>query len=80
MSYSFWPENTNTTMYIAMYGEVDFEEILDSAKDHFKNPQLTFDEITLSVDYIHTQCVGYDLYDPSDYTKFLVITLKDKND
>lgn len=33
-----------------------------------------YSEFEITSEYIHTSCLGYDLYDSSDYTHFIVIT------
>lgn len=30
--------------------------------------------INISTEYIHTSCLGYDEYDPSDYSNYLCIS------
>lgn len=69
----FWPDDTDTEFFIAdgeSLGEIQ-DRILK------KWPELDSDwlsRISISSEYIHTDCLGYDLYDSSDYTKFIKIT------
>ena len=49
--------------------------ILKAAKRHFMNENLTIEDVDVSIEHIHTACVGYDQYVSSDYTNFFVITL-----
>jgi len=65
----FWPQDTDTEIYIA--GECDMEDILSRISKKWPGAKLS--EISIEADYIHTKCLGYDLYDPGDYTKFLLI-------
>jgi len=65
----FWPEDTATKIYIP--GDCDMETILERIQA--KWPGTNLSNITIEPDYIHTTCLGYDLYDPSDYTNFLII-------
>lgn len=67
---SCWPDNTETTIYI--YGNYSLSEIIEKVKDHFGN-DINLDEITIRSEYIHTSCLTYDLYAPSDYTNFIVV-------
>lgn len=66
----FWPDDTDTTMYIA--GDETLENLLADIAD--KWPGASASNITISSEKIQTRCIGYDLYDPVDYTDFLVIT------
>ncbi len=69
---TFWPDDTDTEMYLSSecYNNLPF--ILNKIKE--KWPKASFEDIEISAEYIHTDCIGYDRYDPSDYTKFLLIT------
>ena len=68
----FWPDDTDTKMYISTEcGPVHMGELIELIAD--KWPGCTMNEIKMSAEYIHTHCLGYDRYDPSDYTNFLVI-------
>jgi hypothetical protein len=42
-----------------------------------KWPGTSMSRITISSQYIHTQCIGYDLHDPMDWTNYLIITKTD---
>lgn len=67
---NFWPQNDENTLYI----DSDFYnlgEIIDLAKE--KWPDVDFFNLMVSAEHIHTHCLGYDLYDPSDWTNFIVI-------
>ena len=66
---TFWPDDTADTMYL-MESE-GLARILEVAEE--KWPGITPEEITISPERIHTDCIHYDLYDPSDYTNFLRI-------
>jgi hypothetical protein len=72
MQPEFWPQDTDTEIYIA--GECDLESILDRIKQ--KWPETSLANISLETEYIQTHCLGYDLYDSGDYTKFIVIKWK----
>ena len=75
MSYYYWPENTQDTLYLDSCGPITLEYILMASRRHFMNQNLTMEDIEVSIEHIHTSCVGYDLYESSDYTNFFVITL-----
>lgn len=66
----FWPDDTETTCYIS--GQKSIQELIDIAKNKFGN-DIDLSEVLISSEYIHTSCLTYDSYDPSDYTTFIVI-------
>lgn len=68
----FWPNDGENAFYIP--GESDMEDIL--ARIEAKWPGAKMADITIEADYIQTHCLGYDLYDSGDYTKFILITRK----
>lgn len=74
----FDPDNDENTLYVncGSYGgsSFDLEHILDLARDHFGNPELALNEISIGAEHIHTRCLGHDQHDPTDHTNFLVIT------
>jgi len=70
---NFKPDNTESVFYFPAYGEYTFTEIVDAANEHF-SLELTVDDYLVSIEHIHTEAVGYDLYDPFDYTNYFVIT------
>lgn len=72
---NFNPDNTDTEIYIS--SETGLSEILEMCKE--KWGEINFCDITISAEHIHTQCLGYDRYDSSDYTDFIKITLTKKN-
>jgi len=65
----FWPDDTDTEMYLD-YG-TSLSTIMERIKE--KWPDATNDQIEISAEHIHTSCLYYDQYDPSDYTNFVVI-------
>lgn len=71
------PENTETTLYIycGMMGtyQQNFGFLLEAAKRHFGD-NIDFFDLEITAEYIHTRCLTYDLYDPSDYDNYIVIT------
>ncbi len=71
-SNEFWPEDDECTIYLS--GEHTLESILELIQE--KWPGVTFENIEISTEYIQTKCLTYDLYDPSDYTNFIIIRRK----
>lgn len=68
----FWPDNTENDIYLS-YGST-LQDILDIVTS--KWPDTKFDDIEIDSEYIHTNCIYYDLHDPSDHTPFLHIKRK----
>lgn len=67
---TYWPDDTDTELYFS--DSISLSDILDTVKD--KWPETDFDDIEIGSEYIHTDHLKYDLYDPSDYTEFVVVS------
>ena len=67
---TFWPDDDDKTIYRAR--DLDLSEIIELAKEKWGDG-VDFDNITIRSEYIHTDCLTHDQYDPSDYTRFVVI-------
>lgn len=72
---NFTPDNTPDTLYIdaSLYTSLTLGEIIDKAREHFGD-NICFDDLTVNAEHVHTRCLGYDLYDPTDYDDYVVIT------
>lgn len=72
---TFWPDDTDTVMYVeagSMFAPaVNMADLLQKIYEKWEDAALT--EIEITSEYIHTDCLGYDLYDPGDYTTFIRI-------
>ena len=71
---TFWPDDDDTTLYLAS-GWLTLADLLQHAKDHF-GEDVKMEDIEVSAENIHTDCLTYDLHDASDYTNFIVLTKK----
>lgn len=69
---SFWPDDTDTEMYFSP-GSANLGYILERAREKWGG-EINIDELEIHADYIHTDCLGYDQYDPGDYTNFVRVT------
>ena len=70
---TFWPDDTDTEIYIRTdCGQPTVAELLEKIQD--KWPGTSAENITIDSQKIHTDCLGYDLYDAGDYTDFIIIT------
>jgi hypothetical protein len=67
----FWPDDTDTMIYIAADSYTSLAALRQRIED--KWPGSSEGRIVISSEYIHTDCIGYDRYDPGDYTKFITI-------
>lgn len=68
---TFWPDDTDTEMYLDASQIWTLTEI--QARIDEKWPGASSENILFSSQKIHTDCLGYDLYDPFDYTDFIII-------
>lgn len=84
MPRSFQPENTKYKLYIrANYSSISLGDLLQQIHSHFElegdalnltnAPNNVLDQFSIGAEHIHTDCIGYDQYDPSDWTNFIVI-------
>lgn len=70
MPKQFWPKDDDDTIYIE--SSINFVDLQKLIQD--KWGAVDFAQIEITSDYIHTDCLTYDLYDSSDWTKFLIIS------
>lgn len=71
----YWPDNDENTLYLS--GSCTLSDVLNAAKEHFGD-RYDEDFITIEAEHIHTSCLTYDLYDPSDFTDFIIVSLDEK--
>ena len=68
---TFEPDNDANTLYLRS-DIYSLEEMIEKAKEHF-GAEVLLSDLTIAGENIHTDCLDYDLYDPSDYTVYIVI-------
>jgi len=66
---SFEPDDTDEEFYIA--NSATLSDIMDRAKVKWPDGWADLD---IESEYINTDCLYYDRYDPGDYTRYLKIT------
>jgi hypothetical protein len=66
---SFWPDDSETEFYIS--DGTSLYVIIETCKEKWLDVE--FDNIQITSEYIHTDCLGYDCYDSGDYTCFIKI-------
>lgn len=69
---NFWPDNTDSRIYLEAYMNPSIPDIVFMAREKW-GESINLEDITISSEYIHTNCLGYDGFDCSDWTNFLVI-------
>lgn len=72
----YWPDDDENTTYIAccfMSGQSGYNltELIDIIKQKWPNNSLS--DFSITCEYVHTDCIGYDMYDAGDWTKFIKI-------
>lgn len=67
----FWPDDSDTEIYLED-SITTLQDIIDKAQE--KWPTMPFSEVQINPKKIHTHCLYYDRYDPSDHTDFIVLT------
>lgn len=72
--WDFWPDNDENTLYLT--GDLSLLDLCQKAWEYFGDRYNVY-KVEVTAERIHTHCLGYYAYDPSDYTDFLVLTLKD---
>ncbi len=73
---SFWPDDAEDEFYIER--EATLADIIEGVRSRW-GEDVSFDDIIIESEYIHTDCITYDLYDPSDYTNFILVKRKKEN-
>jgi hypothetical protein len=63
--------NDETEMFIVTHGgctEIGLDDLIERIQHHWKlEDGFKLSDFTITSDYKHTRCLGYDLYDPADY-------------
>ena len=73
---TFTPDDTDTEKYIrSLDGLYSLGDILNIAREKW-GENIGLDDITITAEYIHTDCLGYDGFDRSDWDNYLVLTLQ----
>lgn len=67
---TFWPDDTDTEFYVE--GSCCLGTLLELAQAKWGD--VDFNDITIHPEYIHTDCITYDLHAPSDWTYFLRVS------
>ena len=68
---TYWPDDNDYEMYLMSSHQYSLAAIIYMCKE--KWPDADFNDLVFESEKIQTDCLGYDLYDPCDYTDFVVI-------
>lgn len=68
----FWPDDDENTIYVQ--SDSTFNQLIDLIKKKWGS-DVSLDDVTISSEHIHTECLYYDSYVSSDHTDFTVIRL-----
>ena len=75
---TFWPDDDKNTIYLESDRSFTLADIIYMVQSKWPDlsdfDSLDLDSINISAESIHTDCLGYDLHVPTDYTNFIVIT------
>lgn len=70
---SFEPDDTDNEFYLnSNYTSVNLGYILEVAREKW-GEDIDITDLQIESEYIHTDCLGHDQYDSSDYTRYLRI-------
>ncbi len=68
---SFWPLDTDTKIYLESNSHTDLGDLIRICQE--KWPNVKFEQLFITAENIHTDCIYYDLHDAADWTNFMVI-------
>ena len=70
------PDDNEHELYIKS-GSYTIHDVIQKIQEHFQVTQeQAITDFIIEAVYVHTDCIGYDAYDPGDYTNYLYITRK----
>lgn len=72
----YTPDDTDTSFYVSSDDYLTMEDILLKAREKW-GTETELGALRVTAEHIHTDCLGYDQYDPSDYTNYIVVEKKD---
>lgn len=67
-----YPQDNENTIYLEDNGGISMDQINKAIEEKWPgvNPAM----IEISAEHRHVTCLTYDLYDPTDYQDYIVIT------
>lgn len=72
---TFWPDDTATELWLTASDSLprSMASILEACHEKWPDSKDHPERLLLSSEYIHTDCLSYDLYDPGDWAHFIRI-------
>lgn len=78
MRESLSPNSSNQILYLPSRDCLTLGDLNEKAKEHFEReyPGERFDpdNYTIGNEHFHARCIGYDLYDPTDYDDYITVS------
>lgn len=68
---TFWPDNDEKNLYLE--SSKTFPEIIEAIEEHW-GKGVNMDGLIFEAEHIQIDCLGYDLYDPMDWSYFIHIS------
>lgn len=71
---SFEPDNDESTLYLSCEGGASYslDDIINNIASHF-GEEANLEDFDIEAEHIHTKYIYYDLYEPVDWTNFIVV-------
>lgn len=73
---TYLPDDTDTMLYFSH--DTSLDELIAAARRKWGDA-VKFECIDIRAEHIHTDCIGHDVYDPSDYTDYVVLEYTPSN-
>lgn len=70
----FQPDDDANNLWLQY--DIELPYLLSQIRQHF-GEDAKLEDFCIAPEYIHTDCLGYDRYDPGDYTNYLHIYRKE---
>lgn len=70
----FWPDNTENEIYIQNDYGMSLDVLLEVIREKWEG--VSFEDLEITSENIHTRCLTYDCYDSADWTQFIIISRK----
>lgn len=68
-----YPQDDENNIYVADHGQhINLAEIINLVSEKWPNIHLS--DVIISQEHRHEKCLGYDLYDPTYYQNYIVIS------
>jgi hypothetical protein len=69
----YWPDDGPDHFWLTSSRQSSIAAIIEMAKERW-GQDIDLNDISIESEEIHTSCITYDLYNPSDWTDFIKIS------